>query len=601
VRYEFQPIANTGTSNGIFYVYDSHYKSGGASTSADGSTDGALRNGEAQIIRNDEAANLPANAAVLYVGDYNLDGSTEAMYQTLTAVKSPSGVSQGQAFDPMNPTDNYNETWEFNATYQGIMTESDKNLEYRDDLETMTGNVYNDATGNLDYISGSYHAFGNNGTTPEDGNTDSPSTNTSLNDIVGNGPLTPTAVLGAMNKSLGSDHLPVVSDYSLALASQNLTWDNAGTNLINDGMTWDVNNFLNWNSGSNASTYTEGSNITFNDVNNGHYNVTLNATVTPGSVTVNNSSGNYFISGTGSITGAGSLTKSGTGTLVLSTVNTFTGGTNVSGGVLQINPTSATTSALPAGPVSLSGNGVLQLTSNVTLGSQSANTPVTSPTSNVMITSLSIAGNGTLDITNNHILINYGSGSDPIASIAAWIAGGAYGVGTTVTWTGTGITSSAAAVNSGSYGIGYADAADAGNPAGLASGQIEVMYTLLGDANLDGKVNGADFNLMATNFNQSVTAGWDEGDFNYDGKVNGNDFVLLAANFNQFASQSAVSAADEAAVDAFAAANGISLASVPEPASIGMLVVAGVGMLARRKRKMQPPRHGERRGIRREE
>jgi autotransporter-associated beta strand protein len=523
------------------------------------------------------------------------------MYQTLTAVKSPSGVSQGQAFDPMNPTDNYSETWEYNATYQGIMTESDKNLEYRDDLETMTGNVYNDATGNLDYISGSYHAFGNNGTTPEDGNTDSPSTNTSLNDIVGNGPLTPTTVLGAMNKSLGSDHLPVVADYSLALQSQNLTWDNAGTTLINDGMTWDVNNFLNWNSGSNASTYTEGSNITFNDVNNGHYNVTLNATVTPGSVTVNNSSGNYFISGTGSITGAGSLTKSGTGTLVLSTVNTFTGGTNVSGGVLQINPTSATTSALPAGPVSLSGNGVLQLTSNVTLGSQSANTPVTSPTSNVMITSLSIAGNGTLDITNNHILINYGSGSDPIASIAAWIAGGAYGVGTTVTWTGTGITSSAAAVNSGSYGIGYADAADAGNPAGLASGQIEVMYTLLGDANLDGKVNGADFNLMATNFNQSVTAGWDEGDFNYDGKVNGNDFVLLAANFNQFASQSAVSAADEAAVDAFAAANGISLASVPEPASIGMLVVAGVGMLARRKRKMQPPRHGERRGIRREE
>ena len=83
-------------------------------------------------------------------------------------------------------------------------------------------------------------------------------------------------------------------------------------------------------------------------------------------------------------------------------------------------------------------------------------------------------------------------------------------------------------INSGSYGIGYADSADPGNPAGLASGQIEVMYTLLGDANLDGKVNGTDFNLMATNFNQAVTDGWDKGDFNYDGKVNGSDFVLLA-------------------------------------------------------------------------
>jgi len=76
----------------------------------------------------------------------------------------------------------------------------------------------------------------------------------------------------------------------------------------------------------------------------------------------------------------------------------------------------------------------------------------------------------------------------------------------------------------------------------LASGQIEIMYTLLGDANLDGKVNGTDFNLMATNFNQAVTDGWDKGDFNYDGKVNGSDFVLLADNLNQFASQSAVAA-----------------------------------------------------------
>jgi len=110
------------------------------------------------------------------------------------------------------------------------------------------------------------------------------------------------------------------------------------------------------------------------------------------------------------------------------------------------------------------------------------------------------------------------------------------------------------------------------------------MYTLLGDANLDGKVNGIDFNLMATNFNQAVTDGWDKGDFNYDGKVNGIDFNLLASNFNQLASQSADSSADLAAVDAFAAANGISLTSVPEPASIGLLLASSLGLLSRRKR-----------------
>jgi len=186
---------------------------------------------------------------------------------------------------------------------------------------------------------------------------------------------------------------------------------------------------------------------------------------------------------------------------------------------------------------------------------------------------------GTLNLENNEVIINYGSGADPISSIAAEIKSG-YAGGS---WTGAGITSTNAQTNS-SYGIGYADAADLGNPAGLASGQIEIKYTLLGDANLDGKVNGSDFTLMAANFNDSVTNGWDKGDFNYSGTVNGDDFVLLAENFNQFASQSSVDAADLAALNAFAAANGISLTSVPEPASLGLLVVATIGVLGRRRR-----------------
>ena len=61
------------------------------------------------------------------------------------------------------------------------------------------------------------------------------------------------------------------------------------------------------------------------------------------------------------------------------------------------------------------------------------------PPATLIITSLSITGNGTLDIGNNHIIINYGSGADPIASIAAWIAGGIRAA--EHTWTGTGIMS----------------------------------------------------------------------------------------------------------------------------------------------------------------
>jgi hypothetical protein len=48
-----------------------------------------------------------------------------------------------------------------------------------------------------------------------------------------------------------------------------------------------------------------------------------------------------------------------------------------------------------------------------------------------------------------------------------------------------------------------------------------------------------------------------------------------------------VSPCDVAALDAFAAANGLSLptSSVPEPASAVMMVMAGLGILRRRQRR----------------
>jgi len=197
---------------------------------------------------------------------------------------------------------------------------------------------------------------------------------------------------------------------------------------------------------------------------------------------------------------------------------------NTGSSVVNVNNGTLIFAAVPGGSISL---GNLSVASG-------AGAMITAATTNsattLNVNSLSIAANGALDMTNNEVLINYGAGPDPISTIAGWIAGG-YAGGL---WNGSGINSSIAKTNS-SYGLGYADSADAGNPANLSPGQIEILYTLLGDANLDGKVNGADFTLMASNFNDSVTAGWDKGDFNYDGAVNGNDFVLMAANFNQFA------------------------------------------------------------------
>jgi hypothetical protein len=328
--------------------------------------------------------------------------------------------------------------------------------------------------------------------------------------------------------------------------SSSLSWNNLGG--TGDGMTWDTTN-QNWNNGSGATTYSDGSAVTFNDTNNGNYAVTLNTTVSPASVTFNNSSGNYTLTGTGKIVDAGAFTMSGSDTVTL--------------GV-----------ALTAPTVTIS-SGTVKLASGVSGGTGP------SVTSAINLSSLTISGNGVLDIYNNHVIISYGA-SDPVSTIIGYIQSG-YNNGT---WNGPGIISSLARTptNGHAYGIGFADGADK-IVSGLSSGQIEVAYTLLGDANLDGVVNGADFSILAANFGQGHT-NWDQGNFEFTPAVNGTDFAALAANFGQGDSGAAdhASPADFAALDAFAAANGL-LADVPEPGSIGLGVLGVMGILARRRHR----------------
>ena len=413
-------------------------------------------------------------------------------------------------------------------------------------------------------------------------------------------PAAPGGESFSLSNSVDADYIDLVVS---STGPANLTWNNAGANTPSDGRTWDINNNKNWNNGSPGNVvYTDGSNVIFNDTNNSGsnanaYNVTLSTLVSPGSVTVNNTTGNYTISGNGTIGGTGSLTKSGTGTLTLSTPNAYSGGTIVTAGKLLIGQagtnatftgttltTANTLTALPTGALSVSSNGIVQLADGVT--NQTFVTPGAHSavvTSNINLTSLSLTGDGTLDIGNNRILIDYGSGPDPIASIKQWIANG-FSDGETVGAQPAIISSDIAADDTASgfsYGIGYADGKD-GAIAGLPSGEIEIMFTLLGDANLDGTVNSEDFTPFSNNLNGSGRS-WDQGDFNYDGSVNTEDFTPFSHDLNQSASLAA--SENGVLLSPLIGADSLSLTSVPEPASIGLVLLATEVALFKRQRK----------------
>ena len=61
---------------------------------------------------------------------------------------------------------------------------------------------------------------------------------------------------------------------------------------------------------------------------------------------------------------------------------------------------------------------------------------------------------------------------------------------------------------------------------------MTVKYTLYGDADLNGTVNGADLNTVLSNYNQTGMT-WCQGDFNGDGTVNGADLNTVLSNYNQ--------------------------------------------------------------------
>ena len=191
LRYQLRPVGYD--SNADFYVYNSHYK---AST---GAANEARRNVEATTIRRD-ADSLGDGAHVIYLGDFNIKTSDEPMYQTLL------GPGNGQAFDPISSPGEWSNAGQYailhtqspaDGSVSGLITGG---VDDRFDFQIVTGEVL-DGRG-FDYLDGSYRVFGNNGTH---------GINNPINSF--RNTAQPTAILDAL--ATVTDHLPVVADYQL--------------------------------------------------------------------------------------------------------------------------------------------------------------------------------------------------------------------------------------------------------------------------------------------------------------------------------------------------------------------------------------------------
>jgi autotransporter-associated beta strand protein len=376
----------------------------------------------------------------------------------------------------------------------------------------------------------------------------------------------------------------------------------------------------NWTYDGAATDYLNGHVVLFDDSATSYTVNIADASLAPAAVLFDHSSHNYTLSGSGSITGTARLTKRGTGALTIANANTYSGGTVVGAGRLNINHASAIgTGALTiyadatidntsgaaitlatnnaqtwAGDFTFGGTNALNLgTSAATLSSDRVVT--VNGTATLSIASITQAGGdwsftkagpGTLAVRDGigyvgpttllagSLVVGNGARLDALAKAGVDIRGGQ------LVFDYTGTSSPAAAVLSIlDAGYSLATTFSAGPirsttlPAGQLLGwldrasasQLVVRPTLPGDANLDLVVNFDDLLLLAASYGQTNRV-WSNGDFNYDGSVNFDDLLALAGRYGQSAPATKLNA---------------KALSVPEPAATLPLLL-GIAALRRR-------------------
>ena len=220
------------------------------------------------------------------------------------------------------------------------------------------------------------------------------------------GPLSNFVFTGRGSLSFNDNTTPtqLLLDYSPA----SMVWK--GDDSTNPSF-WDLNT-SNWINGAVADKYFDFDNVTFDDTASSFLLAVQASGVSPGSMTFTNSTNDYTLSGA-AIGGIASLIKSGAAALNIQNNNTFSGGTTISAGTVNVT----TASGLGTGAVSVATGSTLNLTS--------------ATATDVTYTGLanSLSGGGTVNLA-----MGVGTGARPLAGNCTGFTGslnltGAVGAG----------------------------------------------------------------------------------------------------------------------------------------------------------------------------
>ncbi len=244
------------------------------------------------------------------------------------------------------------------------------------------------------------------------------------------------------------------------------------------GSAWSTGTTGNWKAtvGGSAAEYADGINVVFDDSATGSLTANINAAdVSPTSVTFNNATKDYAVTGTKGIVGEATVLKQGEAKVTISSINSYTGVTTVESGTLQLN-----------------GDG--------------AQAPV-----------LNIGG---ANIKAGKLVFDYTGDTTPAATIRTLLTVSYHSGNSTHFDVGQFRSLTA----DGDHALGWRD--------NIAAKQVMVAYTLYGDATLNGAVDISDLAALGQNWNGTNKV-WVQGDFNYDGKVDISDLAYLGQHWNQ--------------------------------------------------------------------